>query len=89
LSTDTRSLGEEDAATMNEQQARAEARKRNLDLGAKGPTDSYYLEVERDPASRKSNFVGNRRRRVLSGACGERSGTRSELALAVASGSPE
>lgn len=33
---------------MSERQARAEARRRNLELGAGGPTDSYYLEVERE-----------------------------------------
>ena len=74
---------------MNEQQARAEARKRNLDLGAKGPTDSYYLEVERDPGVWEVELRREPPPKVLSGACGERSGTRSELALAVASGSPE
>ena len=34
---------------MDEQQARAEARRRNLKLGAQGWTDAYYLEVEREP----------------------------------------
>lgn len=34
---------------MDEHAARNEARRQNYKLGAEGPTDSFYIEVEREP----------------------------------------
>jgi len=61
---------------MTEQEARAEARRRNLRLGATGPTDYFFLEVEREPGVWEVERTGTRRQAVPSGAFGKPSGTR-------------